>query len=165
MKALSRSFLVAAAGLALAACGTAPRNPGTPIPPGRYPSALLIADGLEARGLPITRFIRYSGTYDPEHALGRPGRYVSKVDFIDARRTSGNGGVQSGGSVEVYASSGDAQAREASLARRARRQPIRAEHDYRLGQVLLRLAVSLTAKQVAVYERALRDIVRSGAAR
>lgn len=45
----------------------------------------LLAASLMASGLPITDLVIHTAESDPNHFLGRPGQYITKVSWNDAR--------------------------------------------------------------------------------
>jgi hypothetical protein len=152
--------------------------------PGGADAGDLVA-ALKASGLPIAEVKAYTADDDPEHLLGRPGQYTSKADFRDTRVDGPTIGtspcdpippnappgskpachptpfpeVAYGGSIEMFASAGDAKHRydEATTTGLSDFE----EHDYLAGKVLLRLSDGLTPTQTTQYE----DKVRNGAAR
>jgi hypothetical protein len=72
---------------------------------------------FQANGLPVGKYQVYNASTDPNSLLGRPGLYTSKSNFTDTRiDQSGFAGektidTEQGGSVEVFASEGDAKQR------------------------------------------------------
>jgi hypothetical protein len=96
---------------------------------------------LQRRGLPITGIIVYNAATDPEHLLGRPGAYLTKVTW-QAADTSQVGGVGSSGTVEVFSDSTAALA-SARLG------------DYVLGPILLRSPATPVGPQGATDARAI----------
>lgn len=97
---------------------------------------------------------------DPNHLLGRPGEYTSKVTFSDswvqASQVTGSdpGAVERGGAVELFADAADARARAEYIRGIAESSPALTEYDYVHGSVLVRVSRYLTPKQAAQYEAA-----------
>jgi len=122
------------------------------------PTALTVTSGLKAGGLPIGRVVVYTAASDPNHLLGRPSFYTSKVVFYDTRISASErrGGISVGGSVEVFASKADAVSRYAFLS--ANSGPLFTEYHYLDGVVLLRISSVLTPAQAASYEAVLKRI-------
>jgi len=82
------------------------------------PRARSIVAHLQRSGLPIVHFKAYTAANDPNHLLGRPNGYKSKVNFVDRRvahSSSDPFDTSNGGSVEVWQTHGDAKRRAAYL--------------------------------------------------
>jgi hypothetical protein len=84
------------------------------------PTAESVYAYLVAKGLPMTGLIAYNASTDPNHLLGRPTGYLSKCAWQDTRidqsdQSSDPGGVEWGGSLEVFGTAGQATERAASL--------------------------------------------------
>ncbi|MEU8033481.1 hypothetical protein AB0C13_33465 [Streptomyces sp. NPDC049099] len=98
---------------------------------------------------------------DPNHLLGRPGQYTSKVTFTDNRIKAADvegtekGDVERGGAVEVFGSSADAATRAKYVEAVTKSMPALAEYDYVHGTVLVRVSHYLTPKQAAEYKTAV----------
>jgi hypothetical protein len=124
-------------------------------------NAGLVLDMLEQRGLPIGRSVNYTAATDRNHLLGRPGQYVSKVNFRDTRIPAvGNFDTEGGGSVETFKSEADAKSRYDYVHSITSKSPLFTEYEYLHKTVFLRLSKVLTPAQAAAYERALARIVR-----
>ncbi|KAB1986334.1 hypothetical protein [Streptomyces triticiradicis] len=152
----------------LTACGNAPSN--TPADAHEPARASTRADGhltagaafrsLSARVRTATPTGTVTAENDPNHLLGRPGEYTSKVTFSDswvqASQVTGAdpGAVERGGAVEVFADASDARARAEYIRGIAESSPALAEYDYVHGPVLVRVSRYLTPKQAAQYESA-----------
>ncbi|MFF4644936.1 hypothetical protein [Streptomyces sp. NPDC001389] len=97
---------------------------------------------------------------DPNHLLGRPGQYTSKITFIDGRiKATDTEGLQAGdigygGSVETFASNADAKTRHDYIQTVTKGVPGLAEYDYLHGTTLIRVSHLLTPEQAADYEKA-----------
>lgn len=129
------------------------------------PTAASDIDALKTAGLPIGKIDTYTASSDPNHLLGRPGEYTSKVNFADTRLPAdtdaqGNLSVGGGGSIEVSDSASAAEKRAAYVATIAQSAPIFNEYDFRAGVVLLRLSSQLTPDQAKQYTDALTKIVQ-----
>ncbi len=154
--------LALAAALAMAAAATAiiyttaSTSAATPQQP--PPTAEQIYTKLQTAGLPIDGLIIYDATTDPNHLLGRPNGYTSKAAFTDNRITSKNtspGNVDLGGTIEVYPTHEDAQARADYIAKIEKAMPmLGTEYDYINGSTLIRVSSTLTPEQAAAYNTA-----------
>ncbi|MGW7383302.1 hypothetical protein [Streptomyces sp. NPDC054794] len=95
---------------------------------------------------------------DPNHLLGRPNQYTSKVTFEDTRipgdQVSGTekGDVERGGAIEVFGSPADAKARATYIQAITKSMPALAEYDYVHGTILVRVSHYLTPKQATGYK-------------
>jgi len=169
-----------AVGLAVTACSAAatPTAPATPAaPPSTAPAspaqssvapvaltARQVAIALKAKGLPVSITDVYTAATDPNHLLGRPGGYTSKIIFADPRardpqNASGGHDVAEGGSIEVYATHAGAVRRASYIEAVTQAAPILgAEYDYVSGRVLLRVSGILTPAQARQYEEALQAV-------
>ncbi|MEU2715355.1 hypothetical protein [Streptomyces sp. NPDC007205] len=97
---------------------------------------------------------------DPNHLLGRPGQYTSKVTFTDSRIKASDvegtqpGDVERGGAVEVFGSPSDAQVRAKYIQAVTKSLPALTEYDYVNGTALVRVSHDLTPTQAAAYKTA-----------
>jgi len=101
---------------------------------------------------------------EPNHLLGRPGQYTSKVTFTDSRiktsevTDSSKGSVDVGGAIEVFASPADAAARAKYIQTVTKSMSALAEYDYVHGNVLVRVSHYLTPAQAAGYKSAAASL-------
>jgi hypothetical protein len=119
---------------------------------------------LKARGLPISGYVRYTAATDENHLLGRPGQYVSKLNFKDTRIPTEESlgdptSIDAGGSIETFTNEADAKKRLAYVSAITQSVQFAAEYEYRVGTVLLRVSNVLTPDQARAYGQALRDAV------
>ncbi|MFD7915953.1 hypothetical protein ACFV30_35455 [Streptomyces sp. NPDC059752] len=97
---------------------------------------------------------------DPNHMLGRPHGYTSKITFTDARipaeQTEGreNDDLELGGSIEVFPTAAEAKSRADYIQAASTAMPTLAEYDYLHGATLVRVSRLLTPAQAADYEKA-----------
>ena len=160
--------------LLLAGCSSAPASnaasaPATADAPGQLavaaPAAPLDAAGelakLKAAGLPIGATGVVTAADDPNHLLGRPNGYTSKVYWTDTRvdktkiYAASAGGTDPGGAIESYADAAGAQARKDYIGAIAKASPALAnEYDYLAGTSLIRVSGLLTPDQAKQYEAA-----------
>ncbi|MEV5281376.1 hypothetical protein [Streptomyces sp. NPDC052811] len=115
-----------------------------------------IAAGVEAAKLSGT----VTADNDPNHLLGRPGQYTSKITFTDSRiKASDTGGfkpgdVELGGAVETFTSSADAGARAKYIQAVTKSIPALTEYDYVHGALVVRVSRCLTPAQASTYKAA-----------
>jgi hypothetical protein len=127
-------------------------------------TARQVAIALKAKGLPVTITAVYTAATDPNHLLGRPGGYTSKIMFSDpraggAQTAAGGPEVTDGGSIEVFATHADAVRRAVYIETITQAAPLLgSEYDYVSGGVLLRVSGNLTPAQAAQYEEALQAV-------
>lgn len=161
-----------------AACGSSPSSSsansapppavGSSTGPAAAPSAKTmtaaqITQALKAHGLPLTLVRTYTAADDPNHLLGRPGGYTSKVAFSDPRANPGPGtasdALERGGSVEVYADHDGAVRRARYIQTVTQAMPIAGvEYDYVAGGIVLRVTGKMTPDVAARYASALATI-------
>jgi len=114
---------------------------------------------LSKDGLPIGESLEFTAVSDPNELLGRPGGYTSKINFRDTRlevQYIDEFDTIDGGSIEVFASEGDATNRREYLAALIEALPALTEYHYQNGVVLLRLSKRLTPEQADGYGDALK---------
>jgi hypothetical protein len=101
---------------------------------------------------------------DPDHLLGRPGQYTSKVTFTDSRIKAADvvdpskGSVDLGGEVEVFGDAASAKARAKYIQTVTKSLPALAEYDYVHGAVLVRVSHYLTPAQAGGYKSAAAQL-------
>jgi hypothetical protein len=97
---------------------------------------------------------------DPDHLLGRPHQYTSKVTFTDTRikasdvEGTSKGDVSRGGEIEVFGSPTDATARAKYIETVTKAMPALTEYDFVHGTVLVRVSQYLTPVQAGEYKTA-----------
>ena len=125
------------------------------------PTASTVEAYIQAKGLPITGLIVYNASTDPNHLLGRPNGYLSKVAWQDTRipqtdQADDPGGVEWGGGIEVYPTAQGAQDRASYLSSIEQSDPIvGTEYDYVLGPILLRVSGTFIPTTAQGYGTAL----------
>jgi hypothetical protein len=169
-------ILLALLALLLAACGSTGQTSATvpastvvhatptlqasPAPAHSGQTALQIVQALKMHEMPIGQVFAYTDVTDLNHLLGRPGQYISKVEFSDTRIPSigdqgANLSVSDGGSVEVFANVTDAQHRFTYIQAISKSgNALFAEYEYLNGIAILRLSNKLTPAQAAAYKTA-----------
>ncbi|MEV7179375.1 hypothetical protein [Kitasatospora sp. NPDC093679] len=117
-------------------------------------AALTAAVGSAKQGQVVTE------VNDPNHLMGRPGQYTSKVTFTDSRiQTSDVDGldptdVERGGAVEVFATPEDAKKRADYIQAIVKSLPAMLEYDYVHGSAVVRVSKFLTPSQAGEYDKA-----------
>ncbi|MER6253733.1 hypothetical protein ABT224_20490 [Streptomyces sp. NPDC001584] len=97
---------------------------------------------------------------DPNHLLGRPHQYTSKITFTDSRISAADaeshkpGDLELGGSIEVFPTAADAKARHDYIQAATSSIPALSEYGYLHGNTLIRVGRLLTPAQAADYEKA-----------
>jgi hypothetical protein len=111
-------------------------------------------------GLPIGDYIAYTVETDPNELLGRPGGYVSKVNFQDTRLTqqSTDHSVRDGGSIEVYPDAAGAEGRSEYIKALGQVFSPSVEYHFLAKNVLLRLSHRLLPAQAEEYNLALETL-------
>ena len=176
---------VAALLVGLAACGgsgtgsssdmasgtsSAPTSPAAPTPAASAPgpsnevTAADVVAKLKAGGVPVASTMKITAENDPNHLLGRPNGYTSKVVLVDSRVAAGDrgqpGDVSNGASVEVFADAASAKARAEYIGGIAKTSPALAnEYDYVKGAVLVRVTGVLTSGQAAPYKAIVESLL------
>ncbi|MDI2129945.1 hypothetical protein [Yinghuangia seranimata] len=160
--ALRIGALTSAAALLAGGCSSG--SHGSAAAPGKM-TAAQVASTLKAAGLPLGEVTVFDEDTDPNHQLGRPGKYTSKVGFVDTRVDLSNaldtkGDISRGGGVEVWPDHKSAQARADYI--QALTKDIQAtvmrEYDYISGSYLLRITQTLSPTQAGAYEAALKGL-------
>jgi hypothetical protein len=167
----SRVVVVALATLAMG-CGSSSKTALTVTVNGRAITAesagsvplraVLALRRLEQEGLPIGSYVNYTAATDRNHLLGRPGQYVSKVNFqdtrIDVKDALGPTDITAGGSIETFDNESDAEHRYDYVHAISTGSSLFAEYEYLRGTVLFRISNLLTPTQAVEYERGLKKI-------
>lgn len=164
--------LLAAGVLALSACSSssssddkAASTPATSTPLAATAAASLdtapqVVAALEESIPTLSTTVVYTEASDPNHLLGRPSGYTSKVAFADSRVSASDvegldtDAIERGGSVETYATAAAAHDRAEYIEAIAKGLPAAAEYHYFVGGSLIRVSRFLTPTQAKVYEQA-----------
>ncbi|MFC0844458.1 hypothetical protein ACFH04_12195 [Streptomyces noboritoensis] len=97
---------------------------------------------------------------DPNHLLGRPGQYTSKITFADTRIKAADvegtdvGDVSRGGAIEQFANPDEAMTRAQYIQAITKGMPALTEYDYVHGVNVIRVSRYLTPVQAKEYEDA-----------
>ncbi|PJN22432.1 hypothetical protein CG736_28385 [Kitasatospora sp. CB02891] len=145
-----------------AATGAAPTGAASNAAPVKQQlDATAALAALTAHAPSITLVKAYTADTDPNHLLGRPGQYTSKVAFKDSRIKDVDGqdedAVIRGGGIEVFASAADASARAAYLEKVTKSMPALVEYDYVVRETaVLRVSQRLSPDQAKALADALK---------
>ncbi|MEE4546532.1 hypothetical protein V2S66_31775 [Streptomyces sp. V4-01] len=126
-------------------------------------SAEQVAAYLEQQISTMSTKTVYTAATDPDHLLGKPDGYRSKVAFTDSRVQPGQvdgasaSPVDLGGIIETFATSGDARSRAAHLQSTLKGLSA-AEYHYYVGGSLVRVSRILTPDQVEDYQAAAESL-------
>lgn len=119
---------------------------------------------LQGREPAITTIVTYTEATDANNLLGRPGQYISKVEFVDSRlplpSPGSELGIDNGGSVEVFKTVKDATARFKYVDAITHSSSLFGEYHCQYDTVFLRLSLALTPAQAAEYDAAARAVIR-----
>lgn len=136
----------------------------TPLPP-MTPAALLgysapdIIHEFRMAGLPLGEVVEYTAESDPNALLGRPHQYIQKISWKDTRiQETGDPGTETGGTVEVFATALDMEARKAYVEGAAQSAAFLTQYSFGKGTVLVRLSRALTPDQASAYEDVLLNL-------
>jgi hypothetical protein len=151
MRAPRHLLATAALLISVAACSSTPSQ-----------TADQIVSELTSKVATARPSVAFSADTDPNKLLGRPNGYTSKVSFTDSRIGPDDllgvepGGVDAGGSVEVFADADAAAARQQYIQQLQKAAPLLGtEYSYVDGTALVRVSGKLTPDQAADYERAV----------
>lgn len=160
------AIAVAITALALTGCSTSGATSPIAAPPvvAAPKDAKTVGDGLaqSVKSMKVTRV--YTAADDPNHMLGRPNGYISKIAFTDDRVPASAldfqpaDAVARGGSVEVYPDADGAKKRSEYLQGIGKATPLFGEYDYTSGSVLVRVSTVLTPDQAKEYEAATKKV-------
>lgn len=161
-KTLATAAMLAILGTATACSGSSSTDDSAnPAKPAAAASKLTASTAFTKLGIPTAKL---SGTVtaanDPDHLLGRPNQYTSKVTFSDSRikaadvEGTSKGDVTRGGEIEVFADPAAAAARAKYIQAVTKSMPALAEYDYVHGTVLVRVSMLLTPAQAGEYKKA-----------
>ena len=165
-KTLAATALAAALLTGLTACSNGTSNSGSSSSqkPSATASKPLTASTAFAAISGKVSSAKRSGTVtaenDPNHLLGRPNQYTSKVTFTDSRIKAADvtgtekGDVERGGAIEVFGGPADAAARAKYIQAVTKSMPALTEYDYVHGTVVIRVSHYLTPAQAASYKTA-----------
>ncbi|MFJ9771254.1 hypothetical protein ACIRVF_08415 [Kitasatospora sp. NPDC101157] len=148
-----------------AAAGTAATQPAGAASPAQpadqAADASAVLAKLTAAVKTVKTGVQVTADNDPNHLLGRPGQYTSKVTFSDSRIKAADvegekeDSVNRGGAIEVFATEADAKARSEYIQGIVKGMPALMEYDYVHGPVLVRVSKLLTPDQAKALQAAI----------
>jgi hypothetical protein len=160
-----------AAVILLAGCSSTTTTSSAPASPAAAKSSiakpLTAATALEAIAGSVpsaTLSSTVTAENDPNHLLGRPNQYASKVTFTDSRISKSDadgfkkGDVELGGAIEVFGDASGAEARAKYIQAIGKSMPALAEYDYVHGSVVVRVSRFLTPAQAGDYKAAVAKL-------
>ena len=121
-------------------------------------SAEKVLKSLAEQGLPIVNEIIFDAKTDPNRLLGRPGGYLSKVSFFDARYLDRDSDGNYQHTIEVFVTPAAAQTRKRYIEKVTNGVPFLAQYQFNSGRILLRLDKALTPDEADKYNAALIKI-------
>lgn len=145
---------------------TAPSLPATTPGPVPVPISLKqVVEAFNAANLPIGRSVIYNERTDPNELLGRPGRYVEKMNFTD-KRIKGNGksdlkelkDTDLNCSIEIFKNPEDAQNRHQYLENLGRPAAMFDSYKFLHKNILVRIDLKLIPSEADEYKRILGSL-------
>lgn len=140
-------------------------SPSTPEP---VPVAISLKNVVEAfnkANLPLTDSFVYDERTDINHLLGRPNGYVEKMNFRDARmkvkfkpKTNEERDMQRTCSIEVFASTENAQRRKDYIEAIGKSSPIFSAYCFLYRNILVRIDTELVPSDANEYKAALESL-------
>lgn len=115
-------------------------------------SAQDISSAMVNAKLHLGNVIVYTEETDVNKMLGRPGQYISKVNFEDDRLDQLDKDNPAGGSIETFNNSEDLNNRKEYIEGIEKKMPATMEYIYANGNYMLRLDKQLTPTQAKEYE-------------
>ncbi|MBX6390187.1 MAG: PGRS family protein [Frankia sp.] len=127
-----------------------------------------VAIQLASLGLPLQTTIVFDAATDPNHLLGQPNGYSSKIAFVDARTginpatVTAPDPVEQGGSIEVFQDPAGASRRAQELRATSGQSQLLQEFTFQRADVVLRLSRYFTEADARAYEQALNALAPGG---
>lgn len=125
--------------------------------PTETPTAKSIYDTLKSSVTSVGNYVEYTEDTDTNGLLGRPNQYTQKINFADTAIEQSDESDPQGGSIEVFATSEDAQSRADYIDSVTQDTPTLQEYHYINGTVLLRLSYDITPSVAKEYEQAFNS--------
>lgn len=128
---------------------------------GEVPSATALLNELKAKNSNLTGIDAFDSSTDPNGKLGRPGYYISKADFSDAR-VAQVGQYLCGGTLETFATEEDCKKRTDYL--NSMNDPSFGflalnQYVYSYKKVLFRVEYDLSPEQAEEYHQQMNTIM------
>lgn len=117
-------------------------------------SLMQVVEAFDNAKFPIINATVYDETTDPNKLLGRPGRYVEKMNFFDERDIEKKNEC----SIEIFKTAEDAKARKDYLDTVGKAASMFASYSYLHKNVLLRISYGVLPKDAEVYRQALESL-------
>ena len=117
-----------------------------------------IANALKKDSKNIDKIIVYTADTDPNKLMGKTGAYTGKAAFSD-KRYKQDKKDPIGGSIEVFDTQDDAEARYDYIKSITQKKQFLQEYMYRNGKYLLRINGDLKASQAEEYQKIFNDII------
>lgn len=124
---------------------------------GKRVDAEQVIDTLIDADIDLLDWTIFDAETDPNKLLGRPGQYISKATFWDARIGDPERGPEAG-TIETFRTDRDLLDRMRYVAEIGRQMPMLVQYQFRRGLVLLRLNKGFTPVAAKEYERALNAV-------
>lgn len=145
--------------LLFAACSrsqTAPSvPPSTPEPVPVAISLMQVVEVFNNANLPMDKAVVYDERTDPNSLLGRPGRYVEKMNFTDTRVKDKN---RRECSIEIFTNEADAKNRFEYLETIGRSGAMFDSYKFLHKNVLVRVDLKLVPSEADEYKKALESL-------
>lgn len=155
MKKLLTNLLLVVLVFTFAGCSKSGPKPAVSTP---QLTAEEISSKLKSQSLPIDNVIVYTEETDLNKLLGRPGQYISKVNFADTTLEQTGTDDPVGGSIETFKNSKDLRTRKEYIESVTESMPAFTEYMIVNGNYLLRLNKGLTPEQMNKYKEAFMKL-------
>lgn len=117
-----------------------------------------IVNALKKDSKNIDKIIVYTADTDPNKIMGKTGGYTEKAAFSD-KRYKQDKKDPIGGSIEVFGTQEDAEARYDYIKSITQKMQFLQEYMFRDGRYLLRISGDLKASQAEEYQKIFNDII------
>lgn len=117
-----------------------------------------LASALKKDSKNIDKIIVYTADTDPNKLMGKTGAYTGKAAFSD-KRYKQDKKDPIGGSIEVFGTQDDAEARYDYIKSITQKMQFLQEYMYRNGKYLLRISGDLKASQAEEYQKIFNNII------
>lgn len=134
---------------------TAPSMPASTPEPTPVPISLKqVVDAFNTANLPMTGQVVFDERTDPNELLGRPGRYVEKMNFTDKRIKDKRDNC----SIEVFKNPEDALTRHQYLEGVGRSAAMFDSYRFLHKNILVRIDLKLVPSEAEEYKRVLETL-------
>lgn len=128
---------------------------------GNRVNAEQVVDALIDSDIDLLDWTIFDADTDPNKLLGRPGQYISKATFWDARIGDPERGPDAG-TIETFRTDRDLLDRMRYVTEIGRQMPMLVQYQFRRGLILLRLNNGFTPEAAKEYERVLLAVRPTG---